>query len=420
MYDSIVLGAGVVGVNTAYWLAKAGHKVLVVDRQPEVANEASYANGGQIAVSHAMPWASPTAPWKVLNWLMQDDAPLLFRPKVDPHQWRWLFSWLRQCSRKNAQKNTIELLRLTTYSRQLLQQVRRAHQLDYRHKTRGILHFYRNKHDLDGIKAETELMQEYGCDRKFLSKEEALILEPALRWASQDIVGATYTPDDESGDAHQYCQELSKVCREMGVEFALNTHILELQQEGSRVHVRLNGDLGNTQLSADNMVVCMGAWSAPLLRPIGIYLNIYPAKGYSITLPIEHEDCAPFVSLTDDEYRLMYSRLGNELRVAGTGELTGYSTELNAKRCDLIVEQARKLFPEAGGFDQARFWTGLRPATPSNLPYIEKTHFDNLWLNTGHGTLGWTMGCGAGKYIADQICIGQQQTEFNQFELQPQ
>lgn len=419
MYDSIVLGAGVVGVNTAYWLAKAGHKVLVIDRQPEVASEASYANGGQIAVSHAMPWAAPNAPLKVLSWLTKEDAPLLFRPRADPHQWRWLMSWLMQCTGKKAKQNTIELLRLTTYSRQLLIQLREELQLDYRHKTRGILHFYRNLYDFDVIKSEAELMQQFGCNRQIISKEEAITLEPALRWASQDIVGATYTPDDESGDAHQYTQELSRVCRQMGVEFALNTHILELTKEGDKAHVRVNGDFGNTQLSAEHMVVCMGAWSAPLLRPIGIYLNIYPAKGYSITLPIEHEDCAPFVSLTDDEYRLMYSRLGNELRVAGTAELSGYSTELNARRCDLIVEQARKLFPEAGGFDQARFWTGLRPATPSNLPYIEKTHFDNLWLNTGHGTLGWTMGCGAGKYIADLICLGKQEAEFNQFELQP-
>ena len=416
MYDSIVLGSGVVGVNTAYWLAKSGHKVLVIDRQPEVGNEASYANGGLVSVGHAEPLANPKAPFQILKWLLQDDAPLLFRPQADPHQWRWLFSWLWQCSKKNHTHNTIDIIRLATYSRELLQQVREEHQLDYRHRTRGLLQFYRNRDEFESAKPTVDLMQQFGCNRHIIDKETALTIEPALRWAAHDIIGATYTENDESGDAHQYTQELAQVCRDMGVEFAMNTHILGLVQEGKKIQVRVNGDLGNTHMTAENIAVCMGSWSAPLLRPLGIYLNIYPSKGYSITVPIEHPDSAPFVSLTDDEHRLVYSRLGDELRVAGTAEIGGYSREMNAKRCDRIAQRAREMFPEAGGFSQARFWSGLRPSTPSNLPYIKKTQFDNLWLNTGHGNLGWTMGCGSGKYLADLISLGEQ-AEFNQFQL---
>lgn len=414
MYDSIVLGSGVVGVSTAYWLARAGHKVLVIDRQQNTGMEASYANGGQIAVSHAEPWATSGAPLKVLRWLLQTDAPLLFRPKADIHQWRWLLSWLWQCTPNHVRRNTAELIRLASYSRSTLQQVRQQHQLDYQHKTRGIVHFYRNKHEFSAAQKTAEFMRQYGCHRVEISREEALDLEPALRWAARDLVGATYTEQDESGDACLYTRELAEICRGMGVEFALDTHIMELTREGKRVNVRVNGDFGNASITANHIIACLGAWSAPMLRPLGLYLNIYPAKGYSVTVPVEHADCAPLVSLTDDEHKLQYSRLGNELRIAGTAELSGYSRELNARRCDMITEQARKLFPEAGGFDKARFWTGLRPSTPSNLPYIRKTGFDNLWLNTGHGTLGWTLSCGAGKYLADLICHGEA-TEFNQY-----
>lgn len=416
MYDSIVLGSGIVGVSTAYWLARSGHKVLVIDRQQNTGMEASYANGGQIAVSHAEPWATTAAPLKVLKWLLQTDAPLLFRPRADIHQWRWLTSWLLQCSPGKVRHNTAELVRLASYSRRTLQQVRAEHTLDYRHKTRGILHFYRTRDEFDAARKTADFMRQYGCNRIEMNKEQALDLEPALRWIGHDIVGATYTEDDESGDACLYTRELADVCRDMGVEFALDTHIMELTKEGNRVNVRVNGDFGNSCITAQNIITCLGVWSAPMLRPLGIYLNIYPAKGYSVTIPVEHPDCAPQVSLTDDEHKLQYSRLGDELRVAGTAELSGYSRELNARRCDMITEQTRRLFPEIGGFDKARFWTGLRPSTPSNLPYIRKTEFDNLWLNTGHGTLGWTLGCGSGKYLADLICHGEA-SEFNKYQL---
>lgn len=415
MYDSIVLGSGVIGVNTAYWLAKAGHKVLVVDRQPIPGNETSYANGGQIAVSHAEPWAKPSAPFSVIRDLLRDDAPLLFRPGIDIQQWRWLGSWLAHCTPGQWRNNLLEAMRLSAYSQQLTQQVQEEHQLDYQQKRLGVLHLYRSQRAMEVSQKSIEQMQAFGCNRRIISTEEALNIEPTLRLSNEKIVGATYTETDESGDARAYSQQLAEVCKEMGVEFAMNTHIMQLVREGRRIHVRVNGELGNRHLTANHLIVCMGPWSARMLRPLKVWPNIYPIKGYSISVPLEHPENAPNVSLTDEANKLVFSRLGNELRVAGTGELGGYSRELNVKRCDRILEHARNLFPEAGGFDQARFWTGLRPATPSGLPCIRKTRYDNLWINSGHN-LGWTMGCGSGKYLADMICNGDI-TEYDRYEM---
>ncbi|OOV87909.1 D-amino acid dehydrogenase [Oceanospirillum linum] len=415
MYDSIVLGSGVIGVNTAYWLAKAGHKVLVIDRQPIPGNETSYANGGQIAVSHADPWAKPSAPLSVIKDLIRDDAPLLFRPGMDIRQWRWLLSWFGQCTPGRWRTNLLEAMRLSAYSQELTRQVQNEHQLKYQQIRKGVLHLYRTDRSLNSAKQSIEQMRNFGLNRKIISPEEALTQEPALRFSNEKIVGATYTESDESGDAREYCQQLADVCREMGVTFAMNTHIMQLVREGRRIHVRVNGELGNQHLTANHLIVCMGPWSARLLKPLNVWPNIYPVKGYSISVPLEYPEKAPTVSLTDETNKLVFSRLGDELRVAGTGELGGYSRELNVKRCDRILEQARRLFPEAGGFDQARFWTGLRPATPSGLPCIRKTRFDNLWINSGHN-IGWTMGCGSGKYLADLISNGSA-TEFDHYEL---
>lgn len=415
MYDSIVLGCGIAGINTAYWLVQAGHKVLVIDRQPVPGNETSFANGGQIAVSHTEPWARPSAPLTVLKDLLRDDAPLLFRPRMDPHQWRWLVTWLGHCTPARWRHNAREALRLAGYSRQLMQQLQHQHTLAFHHQQQGVLHLYHSEQALEQARPGIELMQQLGCPRQLISPEQALTLEPALRWSETPLTGATHTPGDGSGDARLFCHQLRNICESMGVEFAFNTHIMQLLREGSRVHVRVNGDLGNRHLTARHIVVCMGPWSAPLLRPLKLYPNICPVKGYSISVPLKHPDHAPRISLGDDASRLVYSRLGDELRVAGTAELGGYSRELNLKRCDSILEQARRLFPRAGGFDKARFWTGLRPATPSGLPVIGKTRFDNLWLNTGH-SLGWTMGCGSGRYAADLIC-GVSQPDYTAFEL---
>lgn len=400
----LVLGAGVVGTTTAWYLQKQGHQVTVVDRQNQAGLETSYANGGQISVSHAEPWANPSAPLKVMKWLFQPDAPLLFRPRLDPAQWRWALSFLGQCTSARAAHNIRQMVNLGTYSRSQLQALRKEAGIEYNHLEKGILHFYTNPAEFDGAMEPTRIMQDLGCDRQIIDAERAVELEPALKPIRNRIAGATYTSEDESGDARMFTQNLAKRCAEAGVEFRYGTEILSFERAGERVlGIQTLRDGHHETLRADAYVLSMGSFSAALASQLGIFLNIYPAKGYSITVPVKSEEAAFNVSLTDDEYKLVYSRLGDRMRVAGTAELNGYSRKLNYTRCRAIVRRTAEVMPEAGYWDQAEFWTGLRPATPSNVPYIGKSHFANLYLNTGHGTLGWTHSCGSAAALADII-----------------
>ena len=400
----LVLGAGVVGITTAWYLQKQGHQVTVVDRQNQAGLETSYANGGQISVSHAEPWANPSAPLKVLKWLTRPDAPLLFRPKLDPDQWRWALSFLGQCTSARAAHNIRQIVNLGTYSRSHLQALRKEAGIEYDHLEKGILHFYTNPAEFDGAMEPTRIMQDLGCDRQVIDADRAVELEPALKPIRNRIAGATYTSEDESGDARLFTQNLATRCAEAGVEFRYGTEILSFERAGERVlGVQTLREGHHETLRADAYVLSMGSFSAALARQLGIFLNIYPAKGYSITVPVKNEEAAFKVSLTDDEYKLVYSRLGDRMRVAGTAELSGYSRKLNYTRCRAIVRRTAEVMPEAGYWDQAEFWTGLRPATPSNVPYIGKSHFANLYLNTGHGTLGWTHSCGSAAALADII-----------------
>ena len=400
----LVLGAGVVGTTTAWYLQKQGHQVTVVDRQNQAGLETSYANGGQISVSHAEPWANPSAPLKVMKWLFQPDAPLLFRPRLDPAQWRWALSFLGQCTSARAAHNIRQMVNLGTYSRSQLQALRKEAGNEYNHLEKGILHFYTNPAEFDGAMEPTRIMQDLGCDRQIIDADRAVELEPALKPIRNRIAGATYTSEDESGDARMFTQNLAKRCAEAGVEFRYGTEILSFERAGERVlGIQTLRDGHHETLRADAYVLSMGSFSAALASQLGIVLNIYPAKGYSITVPVKNEEAAFNVSLTDDEYKLVYSRLGDRMRVAGTAELNGYSRKLNYTRCRAIVRRTAEVMPEAGYWDQAEFWTGLRPATPSNVPYIGKSHFANLYLNTGHGTLGWTHSCGSAAALADII-----------------
>ncbi|WP_421864852.1 D-amino acid dehydrogenase [Marinobacter adhaerens] len=400
----LVLGAGVVGTTTAWYLQKQGHQVTVVDRQNQAGLETSYANGGQISVSHAEPWANPSAPLKVMKWLFQPDAPLLFRPRLDPAQWRWALSFLGQCTSARAAHNIRQMVNLGTYSRSQLQALRKEAGIEYNHLEKGILHFYTNPAEFDGAMEPTRIMQDLGCDRQIIDADRAVKLEPALKPIRNRIAGATYTSEDESGDARMFTQNLAKRCAEAGVEFRYGTEILSFERAGERVlGIQTLRDGHHETLRADAYVLSMGSFSAALASQLGIFLNIYPAKGYSITVPVKNEEAAFNVSLTDDEYKLVYSRLGDRMRVAGTAELNGYSRKLNYTRCRAIVRRTAEVMPEAGYWDQAEFWTGLRPATPSNVPYIGKSHFANLYLNTGHGTLGWTHSCGSAAALADII-----------------
>jgi D-amino-acid dehydrogenase len=415
----VVLGAGLLGVTSAYYLQQLGHEVIVLDRQASPAAETSFANGGQISVSHAEPWANPEAPLKVLQWLAKEDAPLLFRLRADMRQWLWGLQFLRECTPARTRRNIEQIVRLGTYSREMLKALRRETNIAYDHRTQGILHFYTSRKEFDAALKPAELMRELGCERRVISADEAVKLEPALSHIHSRLAGATYTAEDESGDANLFAREVVRLCNAGGVMFLMSHTVTALRSEigakGLQIeHVEATDAEGRFQrIRADAYVLALGSVSPLLAAPLGIRLPIYPAKGYSVTMPVKDESKANQVSLTDDEFKLVYSRLGNRLRIAGTAELNGYDRDLNRVRCEAIVRRVEDIFPGAGDSAQAQFWTGLRPATPSNVPLIGKTRLPNLYLNTGHGTLGWTHACGSGKSIARIISGLAPEVEFD-------
>ncbi len=401
----IVLGAGVVGVTSAWFLRDAGHEVQVIERQPGAALETSFANGGQISVSHAEPWASVAALRQMLKWLGREDSPLLFRLRADWAQWRWSMRFLLECLPSRNRHNVQRILRLALYSRDQLKALRASTGLIYDHSERGILHFYTDRAQLAGAAHTARLMTEYGCTRLTKTPQEVVAIEPALASALPNIVGGDYNAEDESGDAHLFTLQLAERCAAAGVKFDYDTRFERFETSAERIRgvtVRRSDNRAEL-LQADAYVMALGSYSPLHARQLGIKLLVYPVKGYSVTIPVTDADAAPRVSLTDDAYKLVFSRLGDRLRVAGTAELNGYDTSVNDVRCDAILRRTAQLFPRAGAFAAAERWAGLRPATPSNLPYVSGTHYRNLYLNTGHGTLGWTMACGSGHLLADMV-----------------
>ena len=403
---TIVLGAGLLGMTSAYFLQQLGHQVTVIDRQATPGAETSFANGGQISVSHAEPWANPSAPLKLLQWLGKEDAPLLFRLRADMHQWLWGLQFLRECTPARTRHNIGQIVRLGTYSRSVLQQLRRDTGIQYHQRTQGILHFYTNQKEFDGTLGPAEQMRQLGCDRQVISADEAVRIEPALAHIRPQLAGATFTAEDESGDANAFTRELAQLCAAAGVQFRMGCHVQALREVDGRIdHVEVTNEEGRFErIPGAQFVLAMGSFS-PLLA---IALPIYPAKGYSVTLPVKDASKAHQVSLTDDEFKLVFSRYtgadgDDRLRIAGTAEFNGYDRHLNPVRCEAIVRRTEQLFPGAGDTTQAQFWSGLRPATPSNVPLIGSTRIANLFLNTGHGTLGWTHACGSGKALADIV-----------------
>lgn len=401
----IVMGAGVIGVASAWYLARAGHEVVVLERNAGAARETSFGNGGQISVSHAEPWANPGAPLKMLRWLGREDAPLLFRLRADPAQWSWGLKFLRECSARRSTHNMVQLLNLGTYSRASLQALRAETGIEYDHLTRGILHFYTSQKEFDAAIEPARIMRELGCERRVIGPDEVVRLEPALAHIALRLAGATYTSEDESGDVHRFTTALAARCEALGVRFRYGVRVQRLHAEGGAMRgVEIADETGAYRIeSADAYVLALGSFSPMLARPLGVKLDIYPAKGYSATLPVLDATRAPSVSLTDDEYKLVFSRFGDRLRIAGTAELSGYAMDLNPVRCEAIVRRTLEVFPGMSRPELAQFWTGLRPATPGNVPYIGASAVRGLYLNTGHGTLGWTHGCGSGRAIADIV-----------------
>ena len=406
----IVLGAGVIGVAAAWFLREAGHDVLVLERQPAAGMETSFANGGQISVSHAEPWANPGAIRKILKWLGRDDAPLLFRLRADPQQWLWGMKFLLECLPGRNRRNILQLVRLGLYSRANLQALRRQTGIEYHQLERGILHLYTERRDFEVAARTAALMRNLGVDRVPKSVEECVAIEPALASARKLIAGGTYAASDESGDAHVFTQRLATLCAQRGVRFEYGSPIEKIVADGDRIAgVQVAGKLAR----GDAYVVALGSYSPLLLRPLGVRLPIYPAKGYSVTLPVKDPSAAWTVSLSDESHKLVFARLGERLRIAGTAELTGYDTSINEVRCRAILNRTLELFPQAGDATRAEFWAGLRPATPSNVPCIGRTRYANLFLNTGHGTLGWTHACGSGRALADIVSGHRPEIDFD-------
>jgi len=426
----IVLGAGIIGISTAWHLLELGHEVTVVDRQSNAAMETSFGNAGQISVSYCEPWANRDAPLKALKWMFSNDAPLLFRPRLDWQQWRWSLLFLGQCNDAAFERNVQQLVALGAYSHAALKDVVAATGIDYQRLEHGIAHYYTDQQSFDTAGEAAALMRKYGVSRRVVSRDELLRIEPAFTAFSHRIVGGTYTASDESGDARLFTQALAQRCAARGATFYYGHDIVRLNKAGdamTSIAIRpVASDASGAQpvvLTADQFVVACGSYSAPLLRTVGVDLPIYPGKGYSATFKLLQPEKAPLVSTIDDEKKIAMSRLGDYLRVAGTIEVGDYNLSLDnavaRARCQMLSDRIEAVLPgvcdtrnEAQG-GTPQYWTGLRPATPTNVPYIGQTKVSKLWVNAGHGTLGWTHGAGSGKALAELISGRQPDMAFN-------
>jgi D-amino-acid dehydrogenase len=422
----IVLGAGIIGISTAWHLLERGHEVTVIDRQPDAALETSFANAAQISVSYCEPWANRDAPLKALKWMFSKEAPLLFRPQnplgAGWLQYRWGMEFLANCNDRAFERNVQQLVALGAYSHSALKDVVDSTGISYQRLERGIAHYYTDQKSFDTAGDAAALMRKYGVARQVVGRDELLRIEPALKQFADSIVGGTFTPSDESGDARVFTQALAKLCAERGATFLYDHSIERLEvadgaiksvavRAGSTWACGINTPGKITHIQADQVVVACGSYSAPLLRSVGVNLPIYPGKGYSATFKILKPELAPTVSTIDDAKKIAISRLGDQIRVAGTIEVGGYDLSLDSSlaraRCHMLSRRIEEVYPgmcdtrtaEQGG--EPNYWTGLRPATPTNIPYIGQTRVRGLWVNAGHGTLGWTHGAGSGKAIAE-------------------
>ncbi|WP_372523081.1 D-amino acid dehydrogenase [Sulfuricaulis sp.] len=396
----LVLGSGVIGVASAWYLSRAGHDVTVVDRQPEPGMETSHANGGQISWGASTPWATPGIPFKALKWMFRPHSPLVLRPRLDPAMWSWLFKMLGNCTRARYAVNRERMLRLSRYSHECLVALRGETGIHYDEHASGVLELFRTEQELDEAADQSTMLESWGVPYQLLNPTMCVAHEPALRAVQNKIAGGMLLPGDESGDCLQFTRELARRAETHGVRFALSTSVDQLVTDNNQI-TRVITD--KSEMTADAYVLACGSYSPLLLRPLGIRLPVYPVKGYSATIDIDNDAAAPAGTLTDVSYKVVVTRLGDKLRGAGTAELTGYDLSLRPSRCNTIKYVLNDLFPGAGDLSRAEYWCGLRPMTPDNPPVIGATPYKNLFLNTGHGTLGWTMACGSGKVIADLV-----------------
>lgn len=396
----VILGAGVIGTASAYYLAKAGHEVTVIERQPAAALETSYANAGEVSPGYSAPWAGPGVPMKAIKWLMMKHSPLAIRPSLDPHMWRWVTQMLFNCTTKRYEINKGRMLRMAEYSRDTLQELRAETGIHYDERTQGTLQLFRNQAQVEAAQADIAILKSYGVPNELLDKAACLAVEPALKHVQEKFIGALRLPGDETGDCFKFTQNLAKLAEDLGVQFKYGVSIEKLLHEGDKI-TGVKTSAGTFQ--GDSYVLALGSYSPILLRELGIKIPVYPIKGYSITIPITDVSGAPESTVMDETYKVAITRLGDRIRVGGTAEITGYDLRLREDRRATLVHSVTDLFPHGGDIEKAEFWTGLRPMTPDGTPIVGPTPYRNLYLNTGHGTLGWTMSCGSGRFIADVV-----------------
>jgi len=397
----LVLGGGVIGVTTAYYLARDGHEVTVVERQAEAASETSYANAGLLAPGHAYAWASPKAPGIMLKSLFNHDQALRLKWSADPRLWSWVWLFLLQCTSARARLNTIRKLGLCVYSVEALHEVVADSQVAYDGLNGGNLYFYRTPETFEKGVEHTGILREHGLDMQVLERDRVAEIEPALAPHKNAIAGAVYTPGDASGDARLFSRALAAFCDEhLGVTWKFDTAILGIDSGGDRIE----GVITNAgRLEADRYVMALGCDSAILGRTIGLRLPIYPVKGYSVTVPMRESNTAPTMGGVDDDNLIAYCPMGNRLRLTSTAEFSGYDRSHRPRDFRAMLRLGRELFPTAGDYDQPDCWAGLRPMTPQGTPFLGPARYRNLYLNTGHGHIGWTMACGSAKVTADLI-----------------
>jgi D-amino-acid dehydrogenase len=396
----IVLGSGVIGTTTAYYLAKAGHEVTVIDRQPAPGLETSFANAGEVSPGYAAPWAGPGVPMKAVKWLLMQHSPLVVRPAFDPEMWRWMFQMLANCNQKSYEVNKGRMVRLAEYSRDCLVQLRADTGIAYDERSKGTLQLFRTQKQLDGSANDIAVLDQYKVPYSVLDPKGCEAVEPALANVRGKFVGGLQLPGDETGDCFKFTQRLAEMAKELGVKFRQGVDIQRLVVDGDKI-TGVVTDKG--ELKADSFVLALGSYSPLMLRQIGVRIPVYPVKGYSITIPIVDAQGAPESTIMDETFKVAITRLGDRIRVGGTAEIAGYDLTLRKARRDTLEHSVTDLFPKGGDTSKAEFWCGLRPMTPDGTPVIGPTPYRNLFLNTGHGTLGWTMACGSGRVLADLV-----------------
>lgn len=395
----LVLGAGVIGTSTAYYLARAGAQVVVIDRQPSAAQETSFANAGQVSPGYSTPWAAPGIPLKALRWMFQKHAPLALRLDGSLFQLQWIAQMLGQCNSTRYAINKERMTRVAEYSRDCLRQLRADTGIAYEQRSKGTLQVFRNQAQLDAVQRDIAVLRECGVPHALLTPDQLVAVEPGLAHAKERLSGGLHLPNDETGDCQMFTEQLAQQCQALGVEFRFGQKVETIAQAGDAVTgVLVDGQI----ITADRYVLALGSYSRQMLAPLDLRLPVYPVKGYSLTLPLVDESLAPQSTVLDETYKIALTRFDRRIRVGGMAELGGYDLRLDPRRRATLEMVVQDLFP-GGDLAQASFWTGLRPMTPDGTPIIGATRLRNLYLNTGHGTLGWTMACGSARVLADMV-----------------